>query len=534
MHRAEYYFLFTEDHDDNYEEEEVDYDFVEDEEYFDVSHFVDAEDDANEGDNSSRMEAASSSRIQEEEIDPEEMEETLKKLEEVFCCLPRVLIKRILSRDDVRGNLEIASQRLQEFQDMEDPKDLFKSPDSSPTRKMQKGGGMNYQASIAGSNTGNYTEDDNCSAVEKVQTVQKVQTEGEAKSFRGKKRNRRRKKNNFRGNETQGGDKENAGWRRNSFDENESQQRDENEHSRRGGCFGGRPMRGPGGYRGGPRGGTRGGCVQGQTEFEGYGDDDFQVRDFGSTGPGFMPQPQRGRGNWCGRGRSPNPKPKPRGGPRGGPREGPRGGFVQGQRVGQEYGDYASHDWGYRGQGYRGRGNNFWKESDYQNQDGNQSQFNRRGRGQPSHGRGRGTEGSRGRREGPVYLSELAQVSETYRSCDDLTDHFGDDEPNERDQRNRGRPVRSNRGRGQRGMRRAQSLSSVEVDQAAEARGNEEESRFEQNKLLVCNLSGSTTDDGVMNFIEAMSGEEVKEVTMLGKGKALVTMTEDLKGKYRT
>ena len=42
--------------------------------------------------------------------------------------MPPVLIKRVLRRDDVKGNLERARQNLQEFQDMENPADVFKSP----------------------------------------------------------------------------------------------------------------------------------------------------------------------------------------------------------------------------------------------------------------------------------------------------------------------------------------------------------------------------------------------------------------------
>lgn len=134
-----------------------------------------------------------------------------------------------------------------------------------------------------------------------------------------------------------------------------------------------------------------------------------------------------------------------------------------------------------------------------------------------------------------MYLSDLANTNEIHRSYDEFDfRHFGRDDPTSRDQGNRGRPGASgNRGRGQRGMTRAQSLSSVEVDRGGVTRENEEdESRFEKNKLLVCGLSGSTTDDGVLNFIEAMSGEEVKEVAMLGKGKALVTMAEHITSKY--
>ena len=42
--------------------------------------------------------------------------------------MPPVLIKRVLRRDDVKGNLERARQNLQDFQDMENPADVFKSP----------------------------------------------------------------------------------------------------------------------------------------------------------------------------------------------------------------------------------------------------------------------------------------------------------------------------------------------------------------------------------------------------------------------
>ena len=38
------------------------------------------------------------------------------------------MIRGVLTRDDVNGNVEIESQRLQEFQDMENPLDIFKNP----------------------------------------------------------------------------------------------------------------------------------------------------------------------------------------------------------------------------------------------------------------------------------------------------------------------------------------------------------------------------------------------------------------------
>ena len=87
-------------------------------------------------------------------------------------------------------------------------------------------------------------------------------------------------------------------------------------------------------------------------------------------------------------------------------------------------------------------------------------------------------------------------------------------------------------GRGQQsqgGMRHAQSSSSVlDCDQSSVT---EERSRSERNKLRIRGLSESTTDDALTNFIEAMSGEEVKEVLRLRNGKAIVTMVNDITSK---
>ena len=79
-------------------------------------------------------------------------------------------------------------------------------------------------------------------------------------------------------------------------------------------------------------------------------------------------------------------------------------------------------------------------------------------------------------------------------------------------------------------MRQAQGLSSKIVNQGTLTGGNEEDSNFEPNRLLVCGLSESTTHDGVLNFIEVISGEEVQKV-QISKGKALVTMTKDITSK---
>ena len=88
-----------------------------------------------------------------------------------------------------------------------------------------------------------------------------------------------------------------------------------------------------------------------------------------------------------------------------------------------------------------------------------------------------------------------------------------------------------NRGRGHwRELRRAQSLSSGIDNQGTNRRENEtEKTKFEPKNLH----SEPTSIDGVLNFTQAMSGEEVQKAEM-GKSKALVTMTDDGKGKSFT
>ena len=91
-----------------------------------------------------------------------------------------------------------------------------------------------------------------------------------------------------------------------------------------------------------------------------------------------------------------------------------------------------------------------------------------------------------------------------------------------------------NIGRGQRGIRLAQSLSIIanSGDQNACLAEAIEQSRFQQNQLLVTGLSTLTTEDCLVNFIEVMSGEEVEDV-MMRNGKALITMANDITGKSR-
>ena len=63
--------------------------------------------------------------------------------------------------------------------------------------------------------------------------------------------------------------------------------------------------------------------------------------------------------------------------------------------------------------------------------------------------------------------------------------------------------------------------------------GPADQSQFERNKILIRGLSEKTFPDGLVNFIEARSGgKEVKDVQMLKNGKALVTIADEIKGKY--
>ena len=104
-----------------------------------------------------------------------------------------------------------------------------------------------------------------------------------------------------------------------------------------------------------------------------------------------------------------------------------------------------------------------------------------------------------------------------------------DTDLNARDRVNRGMSDGIfNRGRGHwRELRRAQSLSSGIDNQGTNRRENEtEKTKFEPKNLH----SESTSIDEVLNFTQAMSDEEVQKAEM-GKSKALVTMTDDGKGK---
>ena len=118
-------FPFTDDdhYEEEGEEEEEEEEGNKDLGFLNVSDFVDKEDDGvretvvenidRELGFSSAVNKNEKEKQEEEEEDPEEFERKSKQLQEAFSSLPSVLIKRILRRDDVKGNIEKASTRLQ-------------------------------------------------------------------------------------------------------------------------------------------------------------------------------------------------------------------------------------------------------------------------------------------------------------------------------------------------------------------------------------------------------------------------------------
>ena len=337
------------------------------------------------------------------------------------------------------------------------------------------GSGGDFRASSACSNIGNRPGEEGQRGIE-------------LQRFQGRKRTERNlNSRNGVTLEEQREFKEQPNWTRECFNKNEEQwdgnQSYRHHDSRRGGGFRGRLRGRPrGGPRGGPRGEYRGGFSQGQRDKQEYRGNVFQEGSrFGCQAVDARPQPQRGSGNLIGPGNVPRAKLTSFGGPeevaRGGfrgvpkrrPRGGPRGGFACAQG---EYKENVYQDLGYSNQGYRGRGIfqpvqredkfGFCRERD-EKAGTPRVAHGRRATGQPSNQRGRGRRGSRGRGGGPVYLSHMANISETHRSYDDLhVCHSGDDHLNRRNQGNQERPGRAgNRGRSQGGMRRAQSLSNL-------------------------------------------------------------------------
>ena len=454
--------------------------------------------------------------LEKEEEDPREFERKSKQLKELFSCLPPVLIKTVLRRDDVKGNLERARQKLQEFQDIENPADVFKNPaERRPLITKPKGKfedplthGPIKQAWVAGDKSSGGPEHE---------------------SNRGKKnRSRPREKNQTQG---QHGDAERQDERRNGCDSDKSDQNERNQACR-GQWFDHQnafpSQRGRGNQRG-LRGCFRQVPIAGNQDYLLY---KSQERHFGDEGNS---QPQMGRGGQGGRGPPPKPKPKPK-------RKG-----SEGSKTPSSFDD---SDAGGRGhpskpepkpkpkgsEGGGGRGGNFqeqhqtpgdFQESNQFSDAKDYSQFMQR---QPNQRKGRGRD-SHENQVHPTSLRELVSSTTPAPSSFDDSDagKFRQSKPSKNRQGDcgRARNRHGNRDAGQTGIRRAQSMSSVAEE------GLADQSQFARNKILIRGLSKKTSRDGLVNFIEVKcGGEEVKDVQMLKNGKALVTMANEIKGTY--
>ena len=68
-----------------------------------------------------------------------ELQEKVKKLQEEFSSLPKVLIRKTLCDDDVNGDLAKARQRLQEFRQINDPLLRSQPVAAKPLTRSSKG-----------------------------------------------------------------------------------------------------------------------------------------------------------------------------------------------------------------------------------------------------------------------------------------------------------------------------------------------------------------------------------------------------------
>ena len=352
------------------------------------------------------------------------MEEKLKKLAKMF--------RGTLNREDVNGDVEIACQQLHKFQAMENSKDMSQTEvggkDSTGT--------VQEKSSTVANSRGKTNHDD----IPKEQVEVKEQRNLPTDSFC-----------DF------------------SLGQNGGYQSKRGQIARPSGEFRERPGEEA-------REGPRGVLAQGQSNTQGFKDNDMEM----SQGWGV------------GLGHAPRPKTKS------------------------------------RGRGFRGRGRGF---QDVNQLDGdNSSQFSRRqrysggGTSQQNQGR-KGLHGGKAAQLPDIVDNNPARNSTCGSSVQGPSVGV---HPSRRGQGNQGKPRNSgNRGRGQRGTKHALNLSSLKNACHPEAL---EQSRCQQTQILVSGLSVLTTKDCLVNFIEAMSGGEVEDA-MMRNDKALITMANDITGK---
>jgi len=202
------------------------------------------------------------------------MEEKLKTLSKIFSCLPPALIRGTLYRDDVNGDTEIASQRLQKLQGMENLRGMFptsvggKGPTVTGQEKESRAADFREEEK-----KGRFANHDEMSKEQKE--VKELTTDSLTTDSSGDY----------------------------SLGETDSYQNNGGQNARPSGVFGGGP-------RGVLREGPRGGFSQGQSNLHNQGpkENDMGVSQGGGVGQGHPPKQKtkyrgRGRGRGMGRGR---------------------------------------------------------------------------------------------------------------------------------------------------------------------------------------------------------------------------------------
>ena len=511
-----------------------------------------------------------------DEEDPLELEEKVKRLRDIFTCIPAVLIKRVLKREDVDGNLDRASTHLMEFQ----------------------------SETVAGGLFLMRTEKKVEEAVSKARSVQPNSCSGDGRvPNKDQSRNTEKAKKKSPGEYQENTEDVSAGdlsvkGHKSGTEEapgacgTEFQQEHQKKDVRGGGAY-----RARGNIRGGARG--RGGTHPDKPAAEQKSCQDttgkkkrnrkkprqyrIQRQDGGAPGRGWS-----NRGNFNQRGGMVQNWQHGQGGrqhhpgmgwvDRGG---GPyRGGndwrhfqgqpfhndqWNQGERwAPAQMGPGYEGGWGYQEEPYgskrrpysgdfmggysqRGRGE--------ANRHHNNMGRGYRGRGFPGDGRGdpgfhrapsldnlgsfEPYQTNEGHRLSSESLSSLENRSVSRRGDSRAGDEQFDGpreawgEPPDKMAANRGRHRGKSRGReNDRGRGRGKVTPADScVESGAHVSGRPAaSSEFEPSKLLVRGLCHKTTTDGLLHFIEAMTKDEVQETVMLEGGKALVTLKE-LTGK---
>lgn len=81
------------------------------------------------------MDTASPRKMEDEKKEPVKLEEKLNWLEKELYNLPRVLIRTVLCRSDIEGDLNKAMQQLKEFKETENPPIFQGSPQRSENNR---------------------------------------------------------------------------------------------------------------------------------------------------------------------------------------------------------------------------------------------------------------------------------------------------------------------------------------------------------------------------------------------------------------